>query len=429
MLVMFVPISSGHLSQIHQEKKCCMQIRMKTRLNTRSHLLKLLLILEWILLGLVAIAQILVANKFNAPTDLISNEIGILIFAVLGFAFPLAPLHKLLYIIAEFALIFLLTLKGNISLFQLLFIVLVIRNCVMLEGRSRSVVTGIALFSVLICITDRMRSQSLLVQIDPDRTLLYWVGFLIMLGLVFLFLQLLVESALSERKSREELLIANTRLREYATQIEELATVQERNRIAREIHDSLGHSLTGFNLHLEAALRLLQSDPDEAKQLLLEAKQLGSTALKEVRDSVSALRSEPLEGRSLKSAIQSLVEEFQRSTGIATQTDIDDLDDLTDSDRHISPQLKTIVYRIVQESLTNISKHSEASLVNISCQVKNQALKIAIADNGKGFDITQNLSGFGLQGMQERVMAVSGNLEIKTLQGNGCKIMARFRNI
>jgi signal transduction histidine kinase len=403
-----------------------MQIRINTRLNTRSPLLKLLLILEWILLGLVAITQILVANKFNSPTDVISNEIGILIFAVLGVAFPQTPLHKLLYIIAEFALIFWLTLKGNISLFQLLFIVLVTRNCVMLEGRSRSVVTGLALFSVLICITDRMRSQSLLVQIDRDRTLLYWVGFLIMLGLVFLFLQLLVESALSERKSREELLIANKRLTEYATQIEELATVQERNRIAREIHDSLGHSLTGFNLHLEVALRLLQSEPDEAKQLLLEAKQLGSTALKEVRASVSALRSEPLEGRSLKLAIQSLVEEFQRSTGIASQTDIDDF---IDSDRQISPQLKTIVYRIVQESLTNISKHSEASFVNIFCQAKNQELEIAIEDNGKGFDITQNASGFGLQGMQERVMAVSGNLEIKTSQGNGCKIIARFRNI
>jgi signal transduction histidine kinase len=426
MPVMFVPISAGHLSQIHKEKKCCMQIRINTRLNTRSTLLKLLLILEWILLGLVAITQILVANKFNSPNDVIYNEIGILIFAVLGVAFPQTQLHKLFYIIAEFALLFLLTLKGNISLFQLLFIVLVIRNCVMLEGRSRSVVTGIALFSVLICITDRMRSQSLLVQIDPDRTLLYWVGFLIMLGLVFLFLQLLVESALSERKSREELLIANMRLREYANQIEELATVQERNRIAREIHDSLGHSLTGFNLHLEAALRLWQSDPDEAKQLLLEAKQLGSTALQDVRASVSTLRSEMLEGRSLKSAIQSLVEEFQRSTGIAAQTEIDDL---IDSDRQISSQLKTIIYRIVQESLTNISKHSEASLVNIFCQIKNQDLEIAIEDNGKGFAVVQNMSGFGLQGMQERVMAVSGNLEIKTSEGNGCKIIARFRNI
>jgi signal transduction histidine kinase len=399
---------------------------MHVRIKPRSPLLRILIILEWILLGLVAIAQILVANKFNSPTDVIYNEIGIFIFAGLGIAFPEVPLHKLLYIIAEFALIFLLTLKGNISLFQLLFIILVIRNCVMLEGRPRSVVTGIALFSVLICISDRMRSQSLLVQIDPDRTLLYWVGFLIMLGLVFLFLQLLVESALSERKSREELLIANTRLREYATQIEEFATVQERNRIAREIHDSLGHSLTGFNLHLAAALQLLQSDPDEAKQLLLEAKQLGAAALKDVRASVSALRSEPLEGRSLKSAMQSLVDEFQRSTGIAARTDIDNL---IDSDRNISPQLKTIVYRIVQESLTNISKHSEASFVNISCQLKNQDLEIVIEDNGKGFDIAQNVSGFGLQGMQERVTAVSGNLEIATSRGNGCKIIARFRNI
>jgi signal transduction histidine kinase len=245
-----------------------------------------------------------------------------------------------------------------------------------------------------------------------------------MLGLLILFLQLLVESALSERKSREELVVANSQLREYAIQIEELATVQERNRIAREIHDSLGHSLTGFNLHLEAALRLLQSDPEEAKQLLLEAKQLGSAALKDVRESVSALRSDPLEGRSLELAMRSLVEEFQRSSRIASQLVIDDL---IDSDRYISLQLKTIIYRIVQESLTNISKHSEASFVSIDCQVRNQNLEVTIEDNGKGFDPDRNMSGFGLQGMRERVLAVSGNLEIETSRGNGCKIVARFR--
>ncbi|PZO44137.1 MAG: sensor histidine kinase [Pseudanabaena frigida] len=397
---------------------------MNIRIEPRSPLLQLLLILEWILLGLVAITQILVVNKFNSPTDAVFNEIGLLIFAVLGVAFPKAPLHKLAYIIAEFALIFLLTLKGNISLFQLLFIVLVIRNCVMLEGKLRSVVTGLALFSVLVCVTERMRSQSLLVQVDPDRTLLYWVGFIVMLGLLILFLQLLVESALSERKSREELVVANSQLREYAIQIEELATVQERNRIAREIHDSLGHSLTGFNLHLEAALRLLQSDPEEAKQLLLEAKQLGSAALKDVRESVSALRSDPLEGRSLELAMRSLVEEFQRSSRIASQLIIDDL---INGNRYISLQLKTIIYRIVQESLTNISKHSEASFVNIDCQVRNQNLEVTIEDNGKGFDPDRNMSGFGLQGMRERVLAVSGNLEIETSDGNGCKIVARFR--
>jgi signal transduction histidine kinase len=402
---------------------------MHIRIKPRSPLLQLLLTLEWILLGLVAITQILVVNKFNSPNDFVLNEIGLLIFAVFGLAFPIAPLHKLVYIIAEFALIFLLTLKGNISLFQLLFIILVIRNCVMLEGRLRSLVTGLALFSVLVCVSERMRSQSLLVQVDPDRTLLYWIGFIIMLGLVILFLQLLVESALAERKSREELMVANNRLREYAIQIEELATVQERNRIAREIHDSLGHSLTGFNLHLEAALRLMQSHPEEAKQLLLEAKQLGSTALKDVRTSVSALRNDPLAGRSLEAAINALVADFQRSTGVSAQLAIDNLDALIKGDRYVLSQLKIIIYRIVQEALTNISKHSQASLVNITCQFQNQDLELTIEDNGKGFEPEQNISGFGLQGMRERVTSVNGNLEIVTSQGKGCKIKARFQTV
>ncbi|WP_055077109.1 sensor histidine kinase [Pseudanabaena sp. 'Roaring Creek'] len=401
---------------------------MDIRLKSRSPLLKLLLTLEGILLGLVAVTQVLIGNKFNSNVDILVNEIGLLIFALLGLAFPLSLSHKIFYTLIEFALILGLTLKGNISLFQLLFIVLVIRNCVIFEGRSRSIVTGFAFLSVLICVGDRMRSQSLIVQVNADRAFLYWLGFVIMLGLVILFLQLLVESALSEHKSRKELLVANARLRSYANQIEELATVQERNRIAREIHDSLGHSLTGFNLNLAAALQLLQSDPEEAKQLLLEAKQLGSTALKDVRQSVTALRCDPLEGRSLSMAIHSLTAEFWRSTGIEIELR---LDRLFESDRQISHpishQLKTIIYRIIQESLTNISKHSEANFVKISCYLKPQCWELIIEDNGKGFDPHQNISGFGLQGMRERVMAVSGNLEIETALGRGCKIIGKFK--
>ena len=94
---------------------------------------------------------------------------------------------------------------------------------------------------------------------------------------------LLVNALITERQSREKLAIANDRLRHYAMRIENLAMVQERNRIAREIHDSLGHALTGLNLQLEGALKLWQSHPEQARQFLHEAKQSGSTALSEVR--------------------------------------------------------------------------------------------------------------------------------------------------
>jgi signal transduction histidine kinase len=211
---------------------------------------------------------------------------------------------------------------------------------------------------------------------------------------------------------------ANAQLRQYALRIEDLATVQERNRIAREIHDALGHSLTVFNLHLEAALRLLETDPAEAKDLLIEAKQLGKAALNEVRQSVSALRSNPLQTQPLTVAITALVAEFQRSTGITPICKLE-------FDESISGEIKIAIYRIVQESLTNIYKYAEATMVKIEVTTLDQVLQALIEDNGKGFNLDQNTTGFGLQGMRERAQALGGNLEILTDSETGCRVILR----
>ena len=183
------------------------------------------------------------------------------------------------------------------------------------------------------------------------------IGFAIVFGLVFLFLHLLVDAILAERKGQEQLTLANEQLRQYALQVEELATVQERNRIARDIHDSLGHSLTVFNIHIAAALRLLHADPAEAEALLLEAKQIGTQALQDVRESVSLLR-DPLQGRSLAEAVTSLATDFQRTTGIKPTCHLE-------IDRPLSTELNYTLYRLVQESLTNIYKHAKATEVAI----------------------------------------------------------------
>jgi len=208
-------------------------------------------------------------------------------------------------------------------------------------------------------------------------------------------------------------------LRQYALQIEDIATLQERNRIAREIHDSLGHSLTVFNLHLEAALRLLDSEPTEAKELLREAKQLGSVALQEVRQSVRALRADPLQGKSLEVAIAGLIEDFYRSTSLLPRVEIEILSSP-------SPEIKTAVYRIIQEALTNICKYAEATTVTISAIADRGELRLEIADNGKGFDPAENTTGFGLAGMRERTLALGGEFAIASAVGQGCQVMANI---
>lgn len=202
-------------------------------------------------------------------------------------------------------------------------------------------------------------------------------------------------------------------------QIEELAAVAERHRIARDIHDSLGHALVALNIQMETALELWREAPDKAFEFLQEAKQLGSNALQSVRESVSEIRTDPLQGRMLQGAIAQLAQEFYRTTGVMPTCQIH-------LPQSLSDQVSAAVYRIVQEGLTNICKHANATAVSIYLQPTDTGLELVLHDNGDGFQVDDTRSGFGLQGMQERVAALGGHLQITSQRGDGCRIIAAF---
>lgn len=225
-----------------------------------------------------------------------------------------------------------------------------------------------------------------------------------------------VSTLLAERKAKEELAAAHEQLRQYAQQAEDLAAAQERNRIAREIHDSLGHALTALNVQLQTGVKLLGRDPAKAQPFLEQAHQLGSTAMKEVRQSVSALRDDAQPEQPLEEAIASLVDNFRQGTGIATSANVS-------ISVPVPPNIVRIIYRIVQEALTNICKHAQASNVEIQVSTTANCVNLVIKDNGRGFNPEQpNGSGFGLQSMQQRVAAVDGNFQLNTEPGMGCRI-------
>lgn len=242
-----------------------------------------------------------------------------------------------------------------------------------------------------------------------------------------------IENQLSLRRLQAQLQAQNTRLQQAETElrqaleqeqalnqrIEEMATLEERNRIARDIHDSLGHALVALNIQMETALALWQNDPSKAQEFLLEAKQLGSEALKAVRQSVSEMRSDPLQGELLEGALNSLTQEFYRTTNIQPECQID-------LSQPLSLPVNTAVYRIVQEGLTNICKHAQATAVQLRIQTNDSGLTLILQDNGKGFRIDENKTGFGLQGMRERTVAVGGHLEITSNPDRGCRITAIF---
>lgn len=392
---------------------------MRRSIQFKNHPFRFLLYLEWILLIIAAFSEALPHPFYRLPREPIIMICTILGFGIMGLRMPVGnPIEKVLYTSIEICLILLTLGAGGIRLFPLLYIVLVIRSCLIFNLLGRLVVTGLSfslfLFTLLNWINN-FQARPLL----QERLRYLLLGYALLFGLSLAFVLLLMNALLTERQSREKLALANEQLRQYALRIENQATLQERNRIARDIHDSLGHSLTALNLQLETALKLWSSDPAKAINFLVQAKRLGSTALQDVRHSVSTMRSDPLLGMSLENAIASLTEEFQRSNNFLPICQIE-------LRRSLPPELNTVIYRIIQEALTNITKYANATEVKIKLQALPIELVLMIRDNGKGFNIEQNTTGFGLQGMRERTLVQGGKFDLNTLPGSGCRITAKF---
>jgi signal transduction histidine kinase len=253
-------------------------------------------------------------------------------------------------------------------------------------------------------------------------------GFLPMDRIVWPSLTLMMTSAavlllghliVSEERLREMLNDSNRKLTEYAAQVEELATAKERNRLAREIHDNIGHYLTAVNMQIEAALAIMENDPQRARESLTKAQNLTKEGLAEIRLSVSALRSNPMDARPLHEAIELLVEEH-RTSGLQVTYRVEG------AIRPVSAAVEITLYRIAQEALTNIRKHAQATHADLILQyVDAQQVNLKINDNGSG-STSDKSTGFGLVGIQERLSVLGGKLNIQTEQGRGFALLAEI---
>ncbi|BAY21876.1 periplasmic sensor signal transduction histidine kinase [Calothrix sp. NIES-2100] len=398
---------------------------MKLPIQFHNHPFRFLLYLEWILLAIATITAVMPNPsprfaKFPEPTpeSLIISTSSLIIFGLMGLRLPTGnQITKIIYTVTEIILILITGfIGGRISrLFPFIYIILVTRSCLIFNLPGRLVVTVISFVLFLLTLQRRLHNFPLSPQAQ-ERFQFFTLSLSLLFGLSLIFVLLLMNTVLSERQSREELAIANEKLRQYALRIENQATLEERNRIAREIHDSLGHSLTALNLQLETALKLSQSNPNKAQSFLVRAKELGSKALQDVRHSVSAMRSHPLQEQSLEKAIQGLLEDFHHANGFSPIC-------IINLENSLPNELKTTIYRILQESLTNISKYAKATEVRIEIEETPRNLRLSIQDNGIGFDFQQNTTGFGLQSMRDRTLAVGGVFNIISTPGHSCKII------
>jgi signal transduction histidine kinase len=224
-------------------------------------------------------------------------------------------------------------------------------------------------------------------------------------------------------EAHQQLEEAHRQLRIYAEQVEELATTKERNRLARDIHDSLGHFLTIINVQLEKALLFRERDQQEAEQAVRDAKRLASEALQEVRRAVSTLRA--MEERfTFIPAITELVERVQSSQlELSFQ--------MRGSEEGYSRQALMSLFRAAQEGLTNIQKYAAASSAQLEIEFGEAAATLCLTDNGRGFepgtlaDLRPGRQGsYGLQGVRERLELIGGSLQIRSSPGEGTCLCA-----
>lgn len=207
---------------------------------------------------------------------------------------------------------------------------------------------------------------------------------------------------------------AHNQLSEYSKKVEQLTVIRERNQIAREIHDTVGHKMTALLVQLQLANEMVTLAPDKSKEILTTCEQLTRDSLHEIRLSVRTLKEEEHTKVSFLHVLRELMDEFSNLTGMETRLE------LTGDPSSLPLSLQPTIKRIVQEALTNAQRHGSANLCQVAIKILEDAIHIDLQDNGKG---TENVvPSFGLINMKERVLEHGGTVQFKSAEGQGFSI-------
>ena len=226
------------------------------------------------------------------------------------------------------------------------------------------------------------------------------------------------------QKQQAELQVAHQQLQDYTERAEELAVLQERNRLARELHDSVTQSLHSATLLAEAGQRQASSgDIDKAREYLLRLGEITHQSLREMRLLVYELRPLALSGVGLIGALQQRLDAVERRSGVEVHFSTEDKIEIPET-------IEEELYRIAMEALNNALKHANPTSVTVTLRKvekrEQPCIELAILDDGVGFDPAseENLEGFGLTSMRERIEKLGGELQIISAPGEGAQIIA-----
>ena len=234
---------------------------------------RFLLITEWVMLA--SCGSLAIVEAFQGHTIPVKHIAILPILGLMGLVLPSGKTAvKVIYTIIEIGLIFYGTVLGYLHILPTLYLIVVMRSCFLFKSLGRWIVTGVVF---LLFLGDQYKYTLRALPTESEQQvhfMMHLVAETLVFGLGIFFVLQLTNKILTERQMRQKLATANEQLKEYSQKIEELATVQERNRIARDIHDSLGHALTSLNIQMQTAVKLWDREPAQAHSFLTQAHSL-----------------------------------------------------------------------------------------------------------------------------------------------------------
>jgi signal transduction histidine kinase len=385
------------------------------------------------LAGLALPAAVWVLGLFSPPPggstpEYLATFTGLLaILAVVDATAPRreAPAwRRLLWLLLELALCFAVVRLHGTLIRPALVYLLPVSRALLLFGERRGLLLSLSVWLAY--------GLNVGLYAWPDRLGEYpnYLSFLLPLYVAAVVLTVAALRQAADRRKLQrlydELHQAHGQLQAMHAQARELAVTQERNRLAREIHDSLAHYLTVINVQLEAAEKLGPHQLERARQAVSRARRLTLQCLQEVRQSVAALRASAIEELSLPRALRALADEFSAATSLALRLDL-----RLPEDAKVAPETALALYRAAQEGLTNVQRHAGAGRVEVCLARNNGNLELVIRDDGRGPAVGETAGapsqqgGFGLLGLRERVELLGGSVSFgRGPSGGGLLVVA-----
>ncbi len=350
------------------------------------------------------------------------RQVGILagsaVFVCLAVAWRLLPWNlrvprlRLLaapaFLLASFLIVYLTDFGLSVGLYSI-----AVANSVFLFGLRRTFVFAAALLALIF--GDYLLTSPGLPVGEALERAAYWIPFFAFVVGICAVAQKAVQRHKESRELLAKLEVANDELRRYAERVRELTISEERGRMARELHDAAGHHLAVVNLQLEAATRLLERDPEGVGGALERARTAAADAMGEVRRSVRALKPLAMEDRTGTGALAALAREFGGTGAPAVSFTV------SGTEEELPPEAELVLYRALQEGLTNAAKYSGAGRVDAELAFAPGSVKLTVADDGRGAAGTgaSGGGGFGIPGLRERAAALCGTVSVRNGDGGG----------